>query len=497
MPTRALSIPTALAAIVAAAPVAAQHQWSQFRGPDGRGIAPDDRALPSTLEVTGTMRWSCDIPPGHSSPCIWDDRIFVTGATDREVQTICIDRTSGTVLWTQAALTDMFESRHRINSPATPTPTSDGHRVFVYFGSCGLVCYDLDGNEQWMRRMRIPENMYGTAASPVVMGDRLVFLSDNANRSFLEAIDPTTGATIWRKDRSGFTAGWSSPMHWSNNGVDEVVCYGVGWITAYALADGNERWSLPGLTDEPCITPVAGEGLVFVTSYNMRTNPDVIGLPEYESLLQQYDGDEDGELTYAEIRSNQSILSRYDADGEGDHPLPGFFRFLDRDRNGKLTIKEWDRMYAFLDQFTFANGLLAIRPGHDDQETAIVWQHARGVPECPSPLYYDGRVYMVKNGGIVSCLDAKSGALHYQERLGAGGPYYASPVAGDGKIYAASARGVVTVFSAGDELEVLSRNDLQDRIMATPALVDGTVYVRTDTKLMAFGATTSAERSPD
>ena len=467
---------------------AGQAQWNQFRGPDGKGIASDDHALPATLDPAHNLRWTCDIPLGHSSPCIWGDRIFVTGATDREVQTICVDRTSGAVLWTQAALTDTFESRHRINSPATPTATTDGERVYVYFGSCGLICYDFDGNELWLRRMRIPENMYGTAASPICSRGRLVMLSDNAAGSFLEAIDPKTGAALWHKDRTGFTAGWSSPMLWNNHGVDEIVCYGVGWITAYALADGEERWSLPGLTDEPCITPVTGEGLVFVTSYNMRTNPEVIGLPDFDKLLEQYDADQDGELSFAEIRPNQSILSRFDADGEGDHPLPGFFRFLDRDKNGQLTIKEWDGMYAFLDQFKFANGLIAIRPGNDERETEIAWQHNRGVPECPSPLCYDGRVYLIKNGGILSCLSAETGTLHFQERLDAGGPYYASPVAGDGKIYTASARGVVTVFEAGDALEVLSSNALEGRILATPALVDGAVYVRTDTQLLAFGA---------
>ena len=143
-------------------------------------------------------------------------------------------------------------------------------------------------------------------------------------------------------------------------------------------------------------------------------------------------------------------------------------------------------MYAFLDQFKFANGLLAIRPGDGERETEVVWQHSRGVPECPSPLYYRGRVYMIKNGGIVSCLDAQTGALLFQERLDAGGPYYASPVAGDGKIYAASARGVVTVLEAGAALEVLSSNDLEERTLATPALVDGAVYVRTDSRLLAF-----------
>jgi outer membrane protein assembly factor BamB len=470
-----------------AVPVLGQSQWSQFRGPGGSGIAPDGKELPIEFGPEKNLLWSCDVPPGHSSPCIFDDRIFVTGATDRDLQTICVDRRTGAVLWERRAFTDTFERRHRINSSATPTAAADGERVYVYFGSSGLACFDFEGNEKWMRRMRIPENMYGVATSPIVADGKLVFLSDNASGASLETIDGETGQTLWKKDRPGFGAGWSSPMHWKNQGVDELVIYGTGWITAYALEDGQERWSVPGMTNEPCITPVSGEGVIFLTSYNMRDNPEVIGLPSYGELLDDYDQDEDGELTFAEIRANESILSRSDADGEGNHPLPGFFRFLDTDQSGKLTMKEWEGMYAFLDQFEFTNALIAIRPGSGESETEILWQYPRGVPECPSPLYYDGRVTMVKNGGLATCVDAKTGELLFQGRLESGGPYYSSPVAGDGKIFSASARGVVTVFRAGDTLEVLANNDLGDRIMATPALVDGTVYVRTENKLFAFG----------
>jgi len=478
--------PAALLLAALAIPAAGQEQWSQFRGPGGSGLAPDAAPLPVQLDLESNLRWRCELPPGHSSPCIHGDRIFVTGATDRELLTICLDRKTGAVLWQRGALSDMFESRHRINGPATPSPTTDGKHVCVYFGSCGLICYDFEGRELWMRRMRIPENMYGTAASPIMAEGMLIFLNDNAGQSSLEALDPTDGSTLWRKARPTFPAGWSSPMLWRNGEVDELVIYGVGWITAYDLADGAERWSVPGMTDEPCITPVSGDGLVFVTSYNMRTNPEVIGLPEYAELLEDYDGDEDGELTYDEVRSNPSILSRYDADGEGDHPLAGFFRFLDRNRDGRLTEQEWGHMRAFLDQFQFHNALLALRPGTEGGQVEIAWQHGRGVPECPSPLHLDGLVYVVKNGGILTCLDARTGEVAYQSRLEAGGPYYASPVAGDGKVYTTSARGVVTVLSAGRELKVLSQNDLGERIMATPALVEGTVYVRTETELLAF-----------
>ena len=331
--------------------------------------------------------------------------------------------------------------------------------------------------------------MFGTAVSPVVMKDKLIFCSDNSSGSYLEAINGKTGKTIWKKDRSQFKSGWSTPSLRSVNGVDEILVYGIWWLTAYDLKDGSERWSVPGLADEPCITPVMGEGMVFVTSYNMKTNLEVIGLPKFADLVKQYDKDNDGQLTRDEVKANKSILSRFDADGEGDHPLRGFFRYLDVDKSGKLTEKEWGKMIAFLNSFKQANGLVAIKPGTPGKKNAeIVWQHPRGVPECPSPLYYQGRIYLIKNGGIFSCLDAKTGKLHYQKRLRSGGPYYASPIVCDGKIYLTSARGVVTVIEAGQSFKVLATNDLKERTMATPALVDGKIYVRTEKALYAFGS---------
>jgi outer membrane protein assembly factor BamB len=117
----------------------------------------------------------------------------------------------------------------------------------------------------------------------------------------------------------------------------------------------------------------------------------------------------------------------------------------------------------------------------------VAWREKRAVPEVASPVAYRGRVYMVRDGGVVSCLDAATGKLLYRERLGPGGPYFASPVAGDGRVYAASGRGAVTVFAAGDEFRVLARNDLREPVCATPAIADGKLYVRTDKHLYAFG----------
>lgn len=466
--------------------------WSRFRGEAGRGVARGEAALLDRLDPKQDARWRCELPAGNSSPCVAGARVFVTGAVaaedGRRVETICVDRETGEVLWRRAFRALAEERVHDINGPASATPTCDGERVVSYFGGFGLVAHDLEGEELWRREMPPPKNSFGSAASPVFAGGELIYLHDTSEESWLEALEPETGATRWKVLREGFGSGWSTPARWQRDGSDLLLVYGVGWLTAYDLADGVERWSVPGLTDEPIVTPVFGEGLVFVSSYNMRTNPEVEGLPEFSALLAAHDADGNGSLNKAEAEGNDSILSRHDADTEGDHPLRIFFRFLDVDRDGEITEEEWGKVVRWVAGFEHANGLLAIRPGDGGDAPEIVWQHERGVPECPSPLFYDGKVYLVKNGGLVTCLDAASGAVHYEGRLDMRGPCYASPVAGDGKLYAASARGQVVVFAAGEELQVLSRNDFGERIMATPALDGGAVFVRTEAALYAFEA---------
>ncbi len=413
--------------------------WAQFRGPQGSGIAADGPALPAEFNDQKNLIWKTEIGKGNSSPCIWGNRLFLTAFEGKTLQVLCLDKETGKQIW-----------ERRLPAP--------------------------------------PVNMYGTASSPILAGGRLVFFVDMRKDSWIEAADPKTGETIWKTDREGFTGSWSTPLHWKNGGVDEIVIYGIWWMKGYDLKDGTERWSLPGLTDEPCITPVIGGGLIYLTSYNMKNNPEVLGLPYFSDLLDEYDTNKDGQLSREEIKDNKSVLSRYDADGEGDHPLRGFFRYLDEDRSGNITEKEWAKMISFLDSFEQENALLAVRPGaYGGTETKVEWRHSYGVPECPSPLHYEDLVYLVKNGGIISCLEAKTGVLKYQQKLGAGGPFYSSPVVGDGKVYAASARGVVAVFQAGEELNVVARDNLGERIMATPAIVGGRIFIRTEKSLFAFG----------
>ena len=403
--------------------------WPQFRGPNSSGVG--EGKPPVHFGLDQNVVWKTAVASGLSSPTVWEGRIFLTefDRKNKELATLCIDRRTGKILWRRAVVLEEIERVHELSSPAAPTPATDGERVYVYFGSYGLVCYDLDGNQQWERRLPLPRNPYGASASPIVAGELLV-VNHQGKDSYLLGVNRRDGQTVWKTDRSLFQYGWSTPVHWRRDGVDEVVVLGGDFkpnqrLMAYDLADGAERWWIGGLP--PCgkSTPVIGGGLLFLAA------PDII-------------------LESADVRRNPTRAAQFYADN--------------------------------------AARVLAVRPGGrgDVSQTNIAWRERRGVPGVPSPLYYKGRLYSFKNGGIVFRRIAETGKLVYSGRLGALGEYYSSPVAADDKVYVASAEGVVVVLDAGDELKILARNDLREPILATPALVEGNLYVRTESHLYAF-----------
>ena len=161
------------------------------------------------------------------------------------------------------------------------------------------------------------------------------------------------------------------------------------------------------------------------------------------------------------------------------------FRSVDRNRDGVLQESEWDAFRTRITTTAEDHGLLAIRP--QGEGGAVFWRENASIPEVPSPLLYQGRLFLVRNGGIVTCLDAMTGKVTYRGRAGSPGAYYASPVAAAGHIFLTSSEGVVTVISAtANALEVVARNELSEEIVATPAIAGNTIYVRTLHTLYAF-----------
>lgn len=446
----------------------ANGQWPQFRGPGGSGVGATD--FPTHFGPGSNVLWKAALPPGHSSPCIWDKKVFLTGFTEGKLETICLSRDDGRILWRRHVEPGAIERGAQFGHPATATPATDGERVSVYFGAFGLVCYDFDGNELWRKPLPVPVTQHGAGTSPVLAGDLLLLNGDQDVGSYLLAVNKRDGATAWRVERPGFFRGFATPLLWPAVKPEQIILPGTLRLVAYGLKDGAECWSVRGLPNEVVSSPVSGGGLIYLAGWTYGSG--VTRMPAFDQLLEQGDANRDAQLTRAEAP-------------EG--PARRHFVYIDADKNGRVTRQEYAAIARAFDESK--NIALAIRPGGkgDVTDTHVVWKATRGLPYVPSPLYYDGRIHLVKNGGLASCFDAPTGKAFYQEeRLGALGDFYSSPVAAAGKICVASQAGVVVVYRAGETLEVLARNALNEPVLATPAILEGKLYVRTKSQLYAF-----------
>jgi outer membrane protein assembly factor BamB len=459
---------------------AADSHWPQFRGPDGRAVAAEGNP-PVHFGAETNVVWKTTLPSGHSSPTIWGAKIVLTALDQGKLETLCLDRRTGGILWRQAAPAGKTEPTHRIGSPAASTAVTDGEWIYVYFGSFGLLAYDFDGKEQWKLPLPAPVVEFGTGASPILAGDLLILVCDQDENSFLLAVNKRTGKKVWRTERPEFRRGFATPFLWRHDGDAELIVPGSIWLRSYNLKDGTERWSFSGTSRVANSTPTAGDGLLFSASWNIGSDPgERISMEPFEQFAKANDKNQDGKLTRDEIPAG---------------PVRDRFSQMDLNKDGLVTSNEWKLM---AEMFVKAgNAVLAIRPGGKGDITSshLAWKATRSLPYVCSPVYYQGRLYTVKNGGLASCYDAKTGKPHYQdERLDAGGDYYASLVAAGGRVYAASQKGVVVVLEAGDSLKILARNDLGEQVMATPAVVGDSLYLRTAEHLYSFGETTIQSR---
>jgi outer membrane protein assembly factor BamB len=470
--------------------------WPQFRGPNASGIAAGERALPVEFGADKNVAWKTALPAGHSSPCIWGERIFLTGFTpeSRKLEVLCLDRRSGKILWRRAVPAGPIEKVHAVSNPATATPATDGERVFVYFGSCGLLCFDFAGEQKWNVPLPVAQTRFGSGTSPIVAGELVVLNRETGSEAYLLAVDRRTGKTVWKQQHVPTPQGagecYATPVVWQQ----QVVVHRAGEVAGFDLRDGKRRWSVRANTSGTS-SPVVTETAAYVATWNNFGEADQRpNLPDFATLLKQHDKNGDGRISEDEFPADLYLFRRPEADTKvtgTSLPLKRYFKdFLDGNKNGLLEEAEWQGVVASMAAFVNEHGLLAIRPGGegDVSGTHVRWRENRSVPEVPTPLVYRDRVYMLRDGGVVSCMEAQTGKLLYRERLGAGGSYYASPVAAGDRIYAASGEGKVVVFKAGDRLEVLGRNDLQEPIMATPGIADGQLYVRTAGYLYAFAA---------
>ena len=458
-----------LAAGLGSLPASAASMWPQFRGPNCSGVADKDKP-PVEFGPTTNLLWKLAMPAGLSSPCIWRDRIFLTASESNRLETICISRREGRILWRQTAPAERIETTNPTSSPASATPATDGKRVYVYFGSFGALAYDFKGREVWRRPLPIPASLNGSGTSPALMERRLVLNRDQEEgKSSVLALDGRTGRILWETPRPESFSSYGTPIFWKRGKTAEAVLTGSYRVVGYDLGNGAERWSARGLEAlSVCPTPVLGEGQLYAMSYSFGGSK----MPAYASIRAEMDKNGDQKISRSEAGGMLEVL----------------FVIADQNKDALVSEDEWNANVAMLTKGE--HGVFALRaPGRGDvTATHVAWRQKRGAATVSSPLYYRGRVYAVQDGGRVTGYQAKTGTVLFeQERLDAPGEYHASPVAADGKIYFASTRGMVSVIEAGDRLKVLARNKLDERIAATPAITDDKLYIRTATHLWAFG----------
>ena len=419
---------------------APKSNWSGWRGPEGTGVSSETN-LPLEWSGSKNIKWKTPIPGrGHSSPIVWDNRIFLTTDIEGDIvpgakavehqdsgkpfkhpdsvggdrkhtfKVISIDRGTGKVLWERTAYEGtVYDDRHRKNSYASPTPVTDGQYVFAYFGSEGLYCYDYSGKLVWQATPgKIATFGMGPGTSPVLFDNTVILQcdEDNGEKSFIVALDKKTGKEVWKTPRK-VQASWSTPLIVRTAQRDELITSGNELIISYDPRTGKELWRTKGHQSNAIATPVAGNGMVFVYA----------GFP---------------------VKKTFGIV----LGGSGD---------LTGTKN-------------------------------------IAWQYDKGTAYVPSSILYGEYLYLMSDRGIITCLDAKSGKIVYEGgRIPIPATFTASPVAFDGKILITSEDGDTFVIKAGPKHEVIATNSIAEPVYASPAVSDGMIFIRGEKNLYCIG----------
>jgi outer membrane protein assembly factor BamB len=432
---------------VSFAPDLPAENWPQWRGPSSHGVSSES-GLPATWSAEENIAWKASVAGlGASSPIVWGERVFVTSQVgnapvaagdshpllardDRSLasrehaiggERAAVRRRSGVFLiveafrssdgerlWEyRAEATGPLPENHEKHNLATPTPVTDGERVYAWFGNGQVVALDRNGTPVWTRHLGLEYgtflNLWGHGSSPVLYNDLLILLVDHQPHAYLLALDKRSGEERWKVDRGRGRVSHSTPLIVPGPNGDEMIVNSSERIDAYDPASGKFLWHAGSERQTPIPTPVFEDGLIYMS-----------------------------------------------------------------------------RGYRNSDY-------LAIRPGGrgDVTESHIQWRGPGAASYVASILYYQGLLYMTNEVGVVTCADAETGERVWRQRLG--GVFFASPVAGDDKVYMVSETGETFVLEAGREPHVLARNNVGERLIASPAISNGRLLLRSDTTLFAIG----------
>jgi outer membrane protein assembly factor BamB len=450
----------------------AASDWPQFRGANASGVS-ETTSLPSEFGPSKNVLWKTALPPGHSSPVLTADRIFLTAFDADHLYVFTLDRSTGKILWRRELPRLRKQKLHNSNSPASPSVATDGRNAYAFFTDFGLVSYGSDGEERWRVPLGPFNNPFGLGASPVLASGKVIQVCDSETGSFVIAIDQKTGRTVWRTERPDMTRGFSTPLVYQpKQGGLQILVAGTNRFIAYEVETGKEIWWVRGLTWQMKPTPVLEGDVAYVLGWAGGADQgSQVTLPTFDQMLRTADANHDGKLSIDELDDPQ-----YKSD----------FAESDLDGDGFMGEREWEK---YREKRASVNSVMAIRLGGsgDMTEKNILWKFYKSLPNVPSPLLYQNVLYLMKEGGILTALNPATGSVLKQGRLtGALDFYYSSPVGADGMIFTASQDGHVSVIKAGADWQVLAVNDMDDEVYATPAPVDRRLYLRTRSALYCF-----------
>jgi outer membrane protein assembly factor BamB len=458
-----------LIVLVVAAGAASAEDWPRFRGPNGSGVS-NATSVPVEFGPARNVLWKTAVPFGRSSPVIGGDRLFLTASEGEQLIVMALDRTSGQVRWRRETRATHKTPRYKHNDAASPTPATDGTNVYAFFADLGLISFDADGKERWRVVLGPFDTFYGLSSSPILAGDTLLLLCDTRKSPFLLAVDARTGKTRWRAARPETRLeSYATPVLWdAAPDPPRVVVLGPNRLDAYDVGTGERVWHVGGLASLPIGSPIVDDGLLIASTFGADTPPG----PSFEEFLKS-DENRDGRVSESEVRKGMRDFDEFGA--------------IDVNTDGFVDRGEWD---ALRNAAVGNYGLVGVRlQGRGDVTPAgLAWHNKKASTFVPSPLVYQGLLYVVKSGGIIDTLDARTGEVVKVGRSGdALGEYFASPVAAGGHVYFTSEEGKITVVKAGRDWAIVAVNAMDEECHATPAIADGRLYVRTRTAVYSLG----------
>lgn len=460
------------------ATIAQAGDWPQFRGPNSNGVVTESK-LPTEWSAEKNVAWKVNVPGvAWSCPIVVGDKVIVTtavadgqpkprggggggrppgggfqpgagrppgggfqpggsggrgGGPDKVYtwKVVCLDKANGKEIWAKTAHEGKPKyGTHGSNTFASETPASDGERVYAYFGATGTItAYDLKGNEIWKKDLGAFPIManWGTSSSPLVYDGVVYIQCDNESKSFLAALDAKTGDQKWKIDRNEKSA-WSTPYVWKTKGRTDLVVGGSQKVRGYNPADGKLVWELSVGGGQANTSPVGTEELLYV-----GTGAGGGGRP-----------------------------------GGGGGAPPG---------GGGRPGGGGGTLFAIK---AGATGDISLKSG-ETANAGVAWSAPRAMPSASSPVIYEGYVYTFeRNGGQVTCFDAKTGKAAYtKERISNAGAFWSSPWAYDGKIFCMDETGTTHVIKAGPTFDVVGTNKLgRDVYWSSPAIAGGSIILR-------------------